>query len=110
MATRVSQFRTVTPALVEHRRVERHRVGVTRAMVRTSGGASAEAVLHDLSAYGCRLATPVPYALAERLSLRLDDSLPIDAAVVWCKDGFVGCRFDQAIPRSLVRDLTLTIR
>ena len=110
MATRVSQFRTVTPALVEHRRAERFTVTVTRATVRKQSGVPAEATLHDLSIYGCRLETPSTYDPEERLWLQLDGSLPIGAAVVWCKDGFIGCRFDEAIPRPLVRELTLTIR
>ena len=78
--------------------------------MRKPGTAPLDAVLHDLSVYGCRLATPADYAPEERLILRLDGGSPIEAAVVWCKDGFIGCRFDEAIPRSLVRDLTLTIR
>lgn len=110
MATRVSQFRTVTPALVEHRRVERFSVTIDRATVATPGGAPEAATLHDLSIYGCRLATSIEYACEEQLTLRLEGSEPIVAAVVWSKDGFVGCRFAAAIPRSLVRDLTLTIR
>lgn len=110
MATRVSQFRPVTPALVEHRRAERFTVTVTRATVVKPGGAPEQATLHDLSIYGCRFATPVDYVTEEHLTLRLDGSEPIEAAVVWSKDGFVGCRFAAAISRSLVRDLTLTIR
>jgi hypothetical protein len=110
MATRVSQFRAVTPALVEHRRAERFTVTVTRATVRKQHGAPAEATLHDLSIYGCRLETSAIYAPDERLWLQLNGSLPIAASVVWCKDGFIGCRFDEAIPRPLVRELTLTIR
>lgn len=110
MATRVSQFRTVTPALVEHRRAERFTVTITRATVRKQGGAPVEATLHDLSVYGCRLETPATYGSDERLWLQLNGSLPIGAVVVWCKDGFIGCRFDEAIPRPLVRELTLTIR
>jgi hypothetical protein len=110
MATHVSQFRAVTPALVEHRRAERFTVTVTRATVRKQGGAPVEATLHDLSIYGCRLETTTRYDQDEELWLRLNGSLPISAAVVWCKDGFIGCRFDEAIPRPLVRELTLTIR
>jgi hypothetical protein len=110
VATHLSQFRAVTPALVEHRRAERFVVTVTSAVVRKPGSAPVEATLHDLSIYGCRFATPVEFAPDEVLALRLDGRAAVDAAVVWCKDGFVGCRFAVAIPRSLVRDLTLTIR
>ena len=110
MATRTSQFRAATPALVEHRRAPRYPVTVTRATVHAAGAEPLDAVLHDLSIYGCRLATPVDYAPDERLTLRLDGGAPIEAAVVWCRDGFVGCRFDRAIARDVVRDLTLTIR
>lgn len=110
MATRVSQFRTVTPALVEQRRAPRFRVTVTRASVARHGEEPIEAVLHDLSIYGCRLESDAGFDAGERLWLCLDGNGPIAACAVWNKDDYVGCRFDQAIGRALVRDLTLTIR
>lgn len=110
MATRISQFRAVAPALVEHRQAERFKVTVSRATVRKHGGTPMEAELYDLSIYGCRFAIPVNFREGQRLWLRLDGSIPIAAAVIWCKEGFVGCRFDETIERGLVRDLTLTIR
>jgi len=110
MATHFSQFRAVTPALVENRRVERYPVTVTRAVVSKPGIAPVEATLHDLSIYGCRFATAVEFTAEEQLTLQLDGRETVEATVVWCKDGFVGCRFAAAVSRSLVRDLTLTIR
>jgi len=110
MAAHQSQYRAVAPALVEHRRAERFAVTVTRATVCKHGGADLEATLHDLSIYGCRFATPTTFAPEEPLVLRLGGGDAVAAAVVWCRDGFVGCRFAEAIPRSVVRDLTLTIR
>jgi hypothetical protein len=110
VATHLSQFRAVTPALVEQRRAERFPVSVTRAVVRKPGSAPVEATLHDLSIYGCRFETRVEFAADEALTLRLDGRDAVEAAVVWCKDGFVGCRFATPISRGLVRDLTLTIR
>ena len=109
-ATHSSQFRAVTPASVENRRAERYPVTVTRAIVRKRGSAPVEATLHDLSVYGCRFATPVEFAADEELVLRLDGRDAVEAVVVWCREGMVGCRFPAAIPRGLVRDLTLTIR
>lgn len=110
MATRLSQFRTVTPALVEQRRAERHAVTVTRATVLKPGGEPVAAELFDLSAYGCRFSFADPVSEGERLQLGLNGHPAVAATVVWCREGFVGCRFDQPIARSLVRDLTLTIR
>ncbi len=109
MATKFSQYRTVAPALVEHRAAERHRCVVTRATVRKKGNAPVEAMLHDLSIYGCRLACRAAYERGERLWLQFRDELPIAATVVWNDDAHIGCRFDAPIERNLVRALTLVI-
>lgn len=109
MATRMSQFRRVEPASVDQRRAERHRVTIDRATMRKHGEVPVEAVLHDLSIYGCRLATEAEHGPETRLWLRLTGSLPIAATVVWSADGFLGCRFDAPIERALVRQLTLSI-
>lgn len=109
MATRLSQFRTVGPALVEQRSEPRHRITVTRATLRKQGNTSIEAILRDLSVYGCRLACTSAHQEGERVWLRLKDSLPIAATVIWNNGDHVGCRFDAPIERSLMRSLTLVI-
>jgi hypothetical protein len=109
MATRFSQFRTVGPALVEQRSEPRHRITVTRATVRKQGNASIDAILRDLSVYGCRLACTSEHPEGERVWLRLQDSLPVSGTVVWNNGNEMGCRFDAPIERSLMRSLTLVI-
>lgn len=109
MATRVSQFRTVQPALVEQRAESRHRVTVTRATVSGRGSKPIHAELHDLSIYGCRFACQTRHSPGERLWLTFQNSLPVAATLVWNDGNFVGCRFDAPLPRSTVRALTLQV-
>lgn len=107
MASRVSQYRRVEPALVEQRGMLRHQVSIARATVRRHGETAGTATLHDLSVYGCRVSSDTPYELGERLWLRLSSSMPIAGTVVWSDGEVVGCRFDAPIERTLVRSLTL---
>ena len=99
MATKLSTFRRTAPlpALVEQRTAPRHAVTVTHATVRQHGDRPADAALHDLSPFGCRIATRLPLAAGDRLWLRFDGSMPIAAAVVWSDDGLAGCRFDARL-------------
>ncbi|MEN2785482.1 PilZ domain-containing protein [Sphingomonas qilianensis] len=108
MASRATQFRKVQPALVEYRTVPRHSVVITTATVRRHGSLPDDAVLCDISAYGCRLESPNDYSAQERLWVRFPGSNPISATVVWARDGFTACRFDAPIERSLLRSMTLT--
>lgn len=110
MATRLSQYRSVAPALVEQRGAARHRVQVTRATLSKRGNAPVDAELHDLSIYGCRFACQTGYQEGDRLWLRFGEGLPIAATAVWNDGDYLGCRFDAPIERSLMRSLTLVIR
>lgn len=109
MATQVSRYRRPEAAAYEQRAEPRLKLSVKRASVRSHGKGAVEALLHDLSIYGCRLATSVRTGEGERLWLRFDGQMPIAATVVWGADGMVGCRFDEPIDRSLMRALTLRI-
>lgn len=109
MATRFSQYRRVEPASIEQRAEPRLKLSVTRASVRRYGKTPIDALLHDLSTYGCRIAAGVVATEGERLWLRFDGRMPIAATVVWCLDGMVGCRFDTPIERAVMRALTLRI-
>lgn len=109
MATRLSQYRTVTPALVEHRREPRHRIFVSRASLRKQGTPPIEAELKDLSVYGCRLECLGAPGPGEQVSLKITGGMPIAATVVWNDGAHLGCRFDTPIERSLMRSLTLVI-
>lgn len=109
MATRFSQYRSVAPALVEHRAAPRHRVQVTRATLAKRGNAPVDAELHDLSIYGCRFACRTRFAEGDRLWLRFGEDLPIAATAIWNDGDYLGCRFDAPIDRRLVRSLTLVI-
>lgn len=109
MATRLSQYRSVGPALVDQRREPRHRILVSQATLRGEGEVPVEATLHDLSVYGCRLACSTEHAQGERLWLRIKGTMPVAATVVWNDGDHIGCRFDAPIERSLMRSLTLVI-
>ena len=100
MATTYSHFRRRAtdvkydrePVLsVAHASVKRHR----------------KAALHQLSIYGCHLASRIEAEQGEPLTLRFDRSAPIAATVVWCANGLIGARFDQPIEREMMRSLTL---
>lgn len=107
MAARSSQYRRAAPALVDQRSAPRHWVVVTRASVRRHGEPASDAVLHNLSIYGCRLATTTEHMVEERLWLRFGGGMPIAATVMWVEDDVIGCRFDEAIDNNLLRTLTL---
>ena len=109
MASRATQFRKVLPALVEQRAAPRHLVSISTATLRRHGDLPSEAVLCDLSVYGCRLQSPDAYKAEERLWVRFPGSNPIAATVIWTRDGFTACRFDAPIDRSLVRAMVLVV-
>lgn len=109
MATRASQFRKVGSALVEHRTAPRHRVMVSRASTKRGNAAAREAVLHDLSIYGCRIAISGGQDVGEQWLMRFEGDTAVSATVVWSEGGFAGCRFEKPIARALVRALTLVI-
>ncbi len=103
-----SQFRKVAPARLEERAMPRLPVLLERIYVRKRRLPAIEAELSELSAYGCRIATCTNFKSGDRLSLRFADSEPVAATTIWCADGLIGCRFDEAIDRDLFRSLTLT--
>ncbi|HEU0044339.1 PilZ domain-containing protein [Sphingomonas sp.] len=104
MATDVWQLDTAEA--IELRRAGRHTVVVSRATVRGQGQSAADATLLDVSVYGCRIAALGEHAAGDRLWLRLDGGWPIPATVVWADGERMGCRFDQPIAGSTMRDLT----
>jgi hypothetical protein len=108
MASRATQYRKVLPALVEHRAAPRHLVSISTATVRRHGDQPSEAVLCDLSIYGCRLQSPDSHATDERLWVRFPGGNPIATTVVWTRDGFTACRFDAPIDRALVRSMIVS--
>jgi hypothetical protein len=69
-----------------------------------------EAMLRDLSVYGCRLACRVAHEAGEKIWLMLTGDKSVSAQVVWNDGEHIGCRFDTPIERSLMRSLTLVIR
>ena len=95
-----------TAEATELRRAGRHTVVVSRATVRGQGQLAEDAELLDLSIYGCRVASTGEHEAGDRLWLRLDGGWPIPATVVWTDGERLGCRFDQPIAGSTMRDLT----
>ncbi|MBR0552884.1 PilZ domain-containing protein [Stakelama marina] len=107
MASKMTRYQPAAPALVDQRAEPRHPVFITRASVRRHSEPPIEAALHDLSAYGCRIACSEEPDAGDRIWLRFQGGMPIAATVIWSNQGFAGCRFDEPIERSLVRALTL---
>ncbi len=68
-----------------------------------------KAALHQLSIYGCRLASAIRAAEGEALTVRFDSSDPVAATVVWCEGGVIAARFDHPIERDMARKLNLRI-
>ena len=104
MATDVRQLHVTVP--VERRRTMRRAPANTRASVRTQGEHATDAKLLDLSIYGCRLGSTGAYNAGDRLWLRLDGGWPVAGTVVWVEGERLGCRFDQPIASTTMRDLT----
>lgn len=107
MIVRNSRYRSVAPALVEHRKAFRHPVVLQRASVRRHATPAHDAQLLDLSIYGCRIATDASFEANDRLWLRFEGSRPVAATAVWCNGTNIGCRFDDPIEKTLFRTLTL---
>ena len=107
MASRASRYVAVSSANYDQRRMERHVVAITRVTTRRHGEQAQDARLHDISSFGCRLVTGERHEPGERLWLRFGGSAAIAATVVWSDAGSAGCRFDDRIPNSLVRSMTL---
>ena len=103
MASNIMPFRR--PA--DQRAATRHKVHVSRATVRQIGHEAVEAVLMDLSIFGCRVGSDERFEKGDRVFVRFDGSLPIAAQVIWSEDGETGCRFDKPLERSLLRSLIL---
>jgi len=108
MATRLSQYNSVVPAQIERRAEPRRRVYLSRVTLKNRGRVR-EARLHDLSIYGCRVACDALHKSGERVRVQLFGRESAEAIVVWCTDGFLGCRFDAPIARETVRALTLGV-
>jgi len=107
MATRAYQFRTVQAASLDRRSEPRHPVRITRATTQSQRSRILAATLCDISTYGCRLVSRTRHVPGDRLLLGLNGSPPLAATVVWCAEGRIGCRFDEPLPRALMRELIM---
>ncbi len=102
-----SQYRAVKAALVDQRQAYRHPVQIQRTAIRQQGKGAKSGELVDLSIYGCRVAADASFPEGTRVWLRFDGSSPVAATAIWCKDGHIGCRFDETLNHGLFRSLTL---
>ena len=108
MASRATQYRTVQAASLELRAEPRYPVHITRVTARSRRKEPMTATLCDVSTYGCRLVSQTAHLPGERLWLSLNGGLPMAATVIWCEGGRIGCRFDESLPRNLLRGLTIS--
>lgn len=109
MASRVARSRgNVEDAQVDKRRAPRLPVVISRATLRKSDTPPADAVLHDLSIYGCRVMSGMKLRAGDALTLRFAGTNPVTAKVVWSDGIFTGCRFDEPIANSVFRAFTLS--
>ena len=106
MATNLSHHRASQPLRFERRDEPRYRVYLSRVTVKNRG-TMREGELYDLSIYGCRIACATRYREDDRLRLTLFGRAPVEATVIWCADGYIGCRFAKPIKGQTVRALTL---
>lgn len=103
MATQAAQVFRVGPLLADHRLSLRRRVELTRAGADSPGEPVS---LVDLSTFGCRLAGEHDLAAGDLVRLDLGGAM-VSATVIWTRDDMLGCRFDVAIARPLMRSLVL---
>ena len=104
-----THYRLADPAPIEQRRARRQPVAIAAASVRHVASEPQNAVLKDLSIYGCRIESGGEHLAGQRVRLRLNGSAAVAATVVWSADGIAGCRFDEPIDRALLRSLVLTM-
>lgn len=95
-------------ANADKRRAPRLPVVISRATVRRNDTQAADAVLHDLSIYGCRVMSGMKLHAGDALTLRFAGTTPVAAKVVWSDGIFTGCRFDAPISNSVFRAFTLS--
>ena len=88
------------PAADNERRDVRRGLAL-HATVREMGAAALPAKVTDLSTLGCRIAGCVLPRGAE-IWLRLPETLPLRAHIVWSGKGNAGCAFYAPLPTSLV--------
>ena len=107
MGYMTSQYKKVAPARLEQREVMRHPVLLQKATIRRHSKQATEALLVDLSVYGCRVLLHGSFKVGDRLWVRLADSSPIGATAVWREGDRLGCKFDEILDRSLFKQLIL---
>ncbi len=109
MSYATSKYRTPDPARVDQRQDKRHIVMLRKASVRRKPTEVYEAKISEISVYGCRLFTKAPFDVGDAITLNLPVKDDICAVVVWREDGLMGCRFDEALDREILRQMTLHI-
>lgn len=72
-----------------------------KLMLKTLGalpaGASAEILVHDISATGLLLESPVPLRVGENIGIELPNAGTTAAKVIWSSGKLFGCQFDVPI-------------
>ncbi|UIJ44045.1 PilZ domain-containing protein [Sphingomonas cannabina] len=96
-------------APVERRAARRVPTPISCVSIHRVMGEPREAILRDLSIYGCRIEGDRPRKPGASVQLSLDGSDPVAARVVWRDGAMMGCRFDTPIDRSLLRAIVLKL-
>ncbi|MGK6320057.1 PilZ domain-containing protein [Sphingomonas sp. DT-204] len=100
---------TDQPTPVERRAAPRVPTPVSWVSLHRVMGQPCDAILRDLSIYGCRIEGDRPRKPGASVRLSLDGSAPVAARVVWRDGAMMGCRFDTPIDRSLLRAIVLKL-
>lgn len=73
----------------------------------TAAGHPAPVLIHNVSATGLLIESPVVLAEAERIDIALPQIGMTTAHVVWNSEAFYGCRFDVPVPAAVLSALEL---
>jgi hypothetical protein len=109
MAYRATQYQPVDAAVFEQRAAQRHPVTIATASIRRLGKKPVDAVLKDVSIYGCRIESKTRHVRGDKVWVKLDEHVPVSGLVVWATDGMIGCRFDAPLDRTVVRSIVLAM-
>jgi hypothetical protein len=66
----------------------------------TEAAESADLLVHDLSAKGALLESPIELAVGDTVELDLPSGETVEASIIWNSGRFYGCEFSQALEKA----------